>query len=372
MPENGRVSAALNRLVETGALVPDRCQAEAALLLDGVCEALAARRGGLIASLTRLRRRPVTGVYLYGPVGRGKTLLMDRFFAAAPVSGKRRVHFHEFMDEVHARIAEYRQSERAGVGAGDPVAAVTRTILAGTELLCLDEVHISDITNAMLVGRLFEKLFAGGLVLVATSNMPPQRLYENGLNRQLFLPFVKLIETRTQLFALAGEEDYRRGKFTDQAVFHFGVGREAEAAMNALWRRLTGGVDGQPECITSLGRTIRVPRAAMGVARFAFRDLCETPLGARDYLRLARAYDVLIVDNVPQFGRTDRDAAKRFTLLVDTLYDRRVKLGASFAAPLDELACDPSIRAGFERTISRLVEMQSADYLAAPRKADAA
>jgi len=366
----GPVSAALRRHVESGALTPDPLQAEAARLLDGVAEGLVERdRGnGFIAALLK-RGEPLKGAYLHGHVGRGKTLLMDMFFDAVPIAEKRRVHFHEFMDEMHTAIAKFRASPRGKSDNADPVAAAIKPVIGGTKLLCLDEFRVDDITNAMLLGRLFEKLFAGGLVLVATSNVAPDDLYENGLNRQLFLPFIDLLKANTTVFALDGPTDYRSLKFEGQQVYAFGTGTSPHAAMDRLWARLTGGVAGRPEELHVLGRTISVPQAAMGVARFAAADLIEKPLGARDYLRLAHAYDALILDDVPQFDRTKSSAAKRFILLVDTLYDAGVKLGASFAVPIDQLGADDKTATEFERAASRLVEMQSDDYLGAPRKA---
>ncbi|MDR3471792.1 MAG: cell division protein ZapE [Devosia sp.] len=365
----GPVSAALRHLVAEGALAADARQAEAAALLDGIAESLIERdRGnGLLAALLK-RGEPLRGAYLYGEVGRGKTLLMDLFYGAVPIGDKKRLHFHEFMDEMHAAITKFRASPHGRRDSADPVAAVVKPVLGRTRLLCLDEFRVDDITNAMLLGRLFEKLFAGGLVLVTTSNVAPDELYENGLNRELFLPFLDLLKANTTVFALQGPTDYRRLKFEGQQVYHIGAGPAAKLAMDQLWARLTAGVAGRPEDLHVLGRTIRVPEAAMGVARFAAADLIDKPLGARDFLRLAHAYDVLILDDVPQFDRTRSSAAKRFILLLDALYDAGVKLGASFAAPIDGLGADDKTAAEFKRAASRLAEMQSAEYLAAPRK----
>jgi cell division protein ZapE len=355
------VSAALADLVQRGSISADPLQAEAARVLDGVAGDLAQNGGGLFH-----RRKPVSGVYLVGDVGRGKTMLMDLFFAAVPIAEKRRAHFDAFMDEVHAAITAFRATDTGRNR--DPVAAVTRPIVAETRLLCLDEFQIGDITNAMLLGRLFEQLFAGGVTLVATSNTPPGELYRDGLNRQLVLPFIADLEAHVAIVPLDGPTDYRRLKFAGEAVFRFGTGPDVAAAMDGLWRKLTRGVAGQPETLRSLGRDIAVPAAAMGAARFSFAALCEAPLGARDYLRLAQRYDSLMLDGVPQFGRTNPSAAKRFTLLIDTLYDRGIKLAASFAVPLGQLAGDMRNSVEFQRTLSRLAEMQSAAYLEAPRR----
>lgn len=370
MPAAGPVSRALQSHTHSGALTADPAQAQAAAVLDGIAEQLQRRPRGWLARLQK--PQVVRGAYLVGQVGRGKSMLMDLMFETVQLPDKRRLHFHEFMDEVHAGIAEFRARARGRSESADPVVAVAAPIASTTRLLCLDEFQVTDITNAMLLGRLFERLFAGGVTLVATSNVPPDDLYRHGLNRQLFLPFIALLKQQTVLVPLDGPTDYRRLKFEGAEVYHFGTGEAVRAEMDGLWLRLTGGVAGEPAELRSLGRSIKVPTAAMGAARFDFAELCERPLGARDYLRLAHAYDTLMVDGVPQFVRGRSDAAKRFILLIDTLYDRGVKLAASFAVPLDELGRDDRTQQEFARTVSRLVEMQSASYLEAPHKAEAA
>lgn len=359
----GPVSAALADLARRGTLTADPLQAKAAKVLDGVAAGLAKANGGLFG-----RRKPVRGAYLVGAVGRGKTMLMDLFFAAAPVTAKRRVHFDEFMDELHQAITAFRKSPRGKAENADPIAAVTKPIVEGTRLLCLDELQVTDITNAMLLGRLFEKLFAGGVTLVATSNTLPDDLYRDGLNRQLFLPFIEELKTQVEIVRLDGPTDYRRLKLEGEEVYRFGTGTEVRGGMDRLWLKLCGGVPGKPETVHSLGRDIVVPEAAMGAARFEFAALCEAPLGARDYLRIAHAYDALMIDGVPAFTRGNANAAKRFILLVDTLYDRGIQVAASFAVPLDELAQESKLAGELQRTVSRLVEMQSTDYLGAARK----
>lgn len=358
--------------MEKGGLSADPLQQKAAKSLDRIAAALVSREAsrGFLNGMFQ-KPQPIKGAYLVGAVGRGKTLLMDIFFAQVAIEEKRRVHFHEFMDEVHAAIAKFRKTAKAKADNADPVSAVVKPIINGVRLLCLDEFQVTDITNAMLLGRLFEKLFAGGVVLVATSNVKPDDLYEHGLNRQLFTPFIALLKSNVEIVPLDGPVDYRRLKFEGQEVYHFGQEPEVKAAMDRLWLRLTGGVAGEAEELHSLGRVIAVPQAAMGAARFAFADLCEKPLGARDYVRLSHAYEMLMIESVPQFSRHRSDAAKRFILLVDTLYDRGVKLAASFAVPLDQLGQDDKTQFEFGRTVSRLIEMQSADYLGAPHKAEA-
>lgn len=358
-----RVSAAYAALVARGALEPDPAQLEAAGLLDEVAAGLAARRSK--GRLSRLfdKAEPVRGLYLHGEVGRGKTMLMDLFYAAVPIAQKRRVHFHEFMDEMHAGMAAFRKS-KTGKDA-DPVEAVVKPIVkSGLRVLCLDEFHVHDITNAMLLTRLFEKLFASGVTLVATSNVAPDDLYKDGLNRQLFLPFIALLKSQVTVEALPAAQDYRRMKFAGQHVYVFGTGPEVRAEMDRLWLRITGGAPGHPDVVESIGRQIYVPQAAMGAARFGFADLCAKPLGTRDFVRISHEFDSIIVDDVPQMGRTRSDEAKRFILLIDSLYDRGVKLGASFAVPLEQLGQDDKTAFEFQRTVSRLIEMQSEEYLA--------
>jgi cell division protein ZapE len=359
----GPVATAYQKLVARGALAADPAQREAAGLLDTVLAGIGPDKAkGLLGKLLS-KNEPARGLYLHGEVGRGKTMLMDLFFAAAPKRHKRRVHFHEFMDEIHAGMARFRKSAK-GKDA-DPVEAVVKPIVkSGLRLLCLDEFHVHDITNAMLLYRLFDKLFANGVTLVATSNVVPDELYKDGLNRQLFLPFIDLLKQHTVVAGLAAAQDYRRLKFAGQHVYAFGSGPEARAEMDRLWLRITGGEPGVPGTVESIGRQIAVPFMAMGAARFGFADLCEKPLGSRDFVRIAHQFDSIIIDGVPQMDRTKSDAAKRFILLIDNLYDRGVKLGASFAVPLEQLGKDDKTEFEFQRTISRLIEMQSEDYLA--------
>jgi cell division protein ZapE len=242
---------------------------------------------------------------------------------------------------------------------------VTKPILkAGLRVLCLDEFHVHDITNAMLLDRLFEKLFAGGVTLVATSNVLPDLLYKDGLNRQLFLPFIARLKEETETVELHSAQDYRRMKFAGQQVYAFGAPAEVRPIMDRLWLRITGGEPGTPGVIESIGREIPVPLQSMGAARFSFADLCNRPLGTRDFVRIAHSFDSILLDDVQQMDRTRSDAAKRFILLIDSLYDRGVKLAASFEVPLEQLGKDDKTAFEFQRTVSRLVEMQSEEYLA--------
>lgn len=366
----GPVSAAYDALTQEGVLARDPAQSDAAQMLDDIAAALMAHEAPTkgLGGIFRGRKTAPKGAYIWGGVGRGKSMLMDLFYDQVDIEAKRRVHFHEFMDEVHTSIAAFRKENKDHKGARDPIPAIIKPIIKSTRLLCFDEFHVSDITNAMLLQRLFEKLFGAGMVVVATSNVDPNELYKDGLNRQLFLPFIDLLLTRVNVLELVAERDYRLDRLTGGDLFHFGD--KADVAMDQVWARLTGGAKGVPSVVQSLGREIPVPQLAMGVARFQFNDLCEQPLGARDYLRIANSVQALVLDGVPQFDRTRSSAAKRFILLIDTLYEKGVKLAASFAVPLDALGADDKTAFEFQRCVSRLMEMQSDEYLSAPRKQD--
>lgn len=365
-PGSGAVVAAYRDHVESGKLTSDAAQLEAAEALDSLAAALKAKEkpGGLSRLFGRKPDKAPRGLYIHGAVGRGKTFLMDLFVDAVEEPRKRRLHFHEFMDEVHTGIAAFRRESGDKAGRRDPIPAVAGPIAETTRLLCLDEFHVSDITDAMLLQRLFSALFEAGVVLVATSNLAPDRLYENGLNRQLFTPFIALLKERCRVIELDAAKDYRRDKLERQPVYFFGPQSETHDELDAAWRVIAGPDGGEPETLRINGRDIKVPAQGLGAARFSFAELCEAPLGARDYLRLSQHFHTLVVEGVPHLDRTRSDAAKRFILLIDTLYDRGIKLVASFEAPLDELGADSRTSFEFQRTVSRLTEMQSGAYLA--------
>lgn len=308
----------------------------------------------------RMREEEIPGLYLYGGVGRGKSMLMDLFFATAPVSPKRRVHFHAFMQEIHAGIAAARAR-----GTSDPIEDVAAAVAEGATLLCFDELQITDITDAMIVGRLFEKLFAKGVVVVTTSNRPPDDLYENGLSRDLFLPFIALLKARLELHHLSGRADHRLGRAAGIPVWHSPLGPEADRAMDAAWDRLAGG-PGTPLVLAVGGRTLRLGTARDGILRARFAELCEAPLGPADFLAIAKAADTLLLDRIPMMGRADANAAKRFVTLVDALYEARRRLVASAAAGPGALYTEGEGAFEFARTASRLTEMQAADWPPAP------
>jgi cell division protein ZapE len=324
--------------------------------------------GWLFGSSARARR-PIKGYYIFGDVGRGKTMLMDMFFEAAPAMRKRRVHFHEFMAEVHERIHALRQQLKAGgIRDADAIQLAAAAIAQETWLLCFDEFHVTDIADAMILGRLFKHLFELGVVVVATSNVAPGELYKDGLNRALFLPFIALIEEHMTIVRLAARTDFRLEKLAGASVWYVPADAAAAAALDETWRRLTAGHSGEQRYLSVLGRTLAVPRATMGVARFSFRDLCQRPLAGADYLKIAHEFHTVLLDHIPIMNYARRDEAKRFIILIDTFYDNAVKVVASAEAEPDALyrASEGFEAHEFKRTASRLIEMGSQSYLALP------
>jgi cell division protein ZapE len=309
------------------------------------------------------------GLYIWGEVGRGKTMLMDLFFATCPVKRKRRTHFHAFMLDVHERLRDYRNKLKFGeVQDGDPIHLTANDLTEEAWVLCFDEFHVTDIADAMILGRLFTRLFEQGVVVVATSNVEPSDLYREGLNRALFLPFIDLLNGRMDVLRLEARTDFRLEKLIDVKVWHVPADGAATLALDAAWRRLTGGRQPHPIELTVKGHVLRVPLAAMGVARFSFHDLCEQPLGAIDYLRIAHEFHTIMIDRVPIMTYAERNEAKRFIVLIDTIYDAGVKLLASAAAaPAALYKGIEGYEAGeFKRTASRIIEMGSTEYLALP------
>ena len=358
------------QLVASGGLSPDPAQAAAIARLDRVASQVVARasapKPGLLSKLLREPAPPpVRGLYLHGPVGRGKSMLMDLFFETADVAPKRRWHFHEFMSEVHDRIARGRATTD-----GDPIPFVAVEIAAEAPLLCFDELQVTDIADAMILGRLFKGLFARGVVIVATSNARPDQLYWNGLNRQLFLPFIELIEAHLETFELASARDYRLDKLGGRPLYFAPDDAEARAELEQHWRRLTEGATAAPACLEVKGHSVYVPLVAAGVARFQFADLCGQPLGAADYLKVAHTFHTVLIEGIPKLGPEKRNEARRLITLVDTLYDNQICLIATAEAEPNLLYDRGDGSEAFERTVSRLIEMRSEAYLAA-RPADA-
>jgi len=308
------------------------------------------------------------GLYIYGEVGRGKSMLMDLFFDGAPIEHKRRVHFHEFMGEVHGRINEFRKTPDKNRDGDDPIPPIAGDIAEATWLLCFDEFEVRDIADAMILGRLFGRLFELGVVVIATSNRAPDDLYKGGLNRQLFLPFIETLKQRLDILCLEGRMDHRLARMKGVPVYYTPLDATAAAALDKAFLNLTDLPAGRPAEVEVKGRTIVVPQQAKGVARFSFAELCEQPLGAHDYLELAGHYHTLILDGIPQLGPERRNEARRFVILIDVLYDNGIKLVAS--ATTDVEGIYPAGDGGFEfqRTVSRLTEMQSAEYFEAPHR----
>jgi cell division protein ZapE len=312
---------------------------------------------------------PLRGLYVYGEVGRGKTMLMDLFFETSAVIRKRRVHFHEFMADVHERVHVYRQEIKNGTtNEQDPIQRTATAIAEESWLLCFDEFHVTDIADAMILGRLFTRLFELGVVMVATSNLAPGDLYMDGLNRALFLPFIAVLERQCEVVQLEARIDFRLEKLTGVPTWYVPDDARADAALDAAWQHLTGGQASVPRELVVKGHNVRVPKAVMGLARFSFKDLCAQPLAASDYLKIAHEFHTVIVDHIPVMNYPRRNEAKRFIILIDTFYDNAVKLLASAQAQPDELyLADEGYEANeFKRTASRLIEMRSQAYLGLP------
>ena len=360
-------------LIASGAIEADPAQAEVADAFAGLERRLVTykpvRKQGLFGRLFADKEEPPRGLYVHGEVGRGKTMLMDLFFQTCPVALKRRAHFHEFMADVHERIYGFRQSiARGELVDADVIGLTAQSIFDEAWLLCFDEFHVTDIADAMILGRLFTKLFELGTVVVATSNVAPEDLYKGGLNRALFLPFIAQISDHMDVLRLDARTDFRLEKLAGIRIWLVPASREADAALDEAWIKLTGNAIGRPRDIPIKGRLLHVPCSAQGVARFFFSELCEKPLAASDYLRLAHDYHTIMIDRIPVMDYAKRNAAKRFITLIDTLYDNAVKLMASADAdPLSlYVATDGQEANEFKRTSSRLIEMSSESYLALP------
>ncbi|RUW45169.1 cell division protein ZapE [Mesorhizobium sp. M1A.F.Ca.ET.072.01.1.1] len=362
-----------DHLVETGVVERDPAQERVVAALDRLTDEISAKRlaqkssalGWLFARSNK-PREAVKGLYIHGGVGRGKTMLMDMFFDLLPVRRKRRVHFNDFMADVQDRIQKHRAARKNGdVKEDDPIPPVARALAEEAWVLCFDEFSVTDIADAMILSRLFSALFSKGVVLVATSNVAPHDLYRDGLNRQLFLPFIGLLERHAHVLTLDAEKDYRQEKLNRLPIYVTPADAAADRALDDAWKTMTHGRPTEAMTLTLKGRQLVVPRAAGDAARFSFADLCEKPLGARDYLAIADRFATVFIDHVPVLDEGKRNEAKRFILLIDTLYDHHMRLVVSAAAPPEGLY---TARRGtevfeFERTASRLIEMQSRDWL---------
>ena len=363
-------------LIAAGKIEADPGQAMLAAQLTALAHRLderrLARKSSSLGWLFGKREQagpPLKGLYVCGEVGRGKTMLMDLFFATSVVKRKRRVHFHEFMADVHERVHVYRQDIKNGaLPEQDPIQRAAAAIAEETWLLCFDEFHVTDIADAMILGRLFTRLFELGVVVVATSNLAPGELYKDGLNRGLFLPFIALLQRHCEVVRLEARIDFRLEKLTGMPTWYVPANAIADAALDDAWRRLAGEHAGSPHELVVKGHIVRVPKAAMGVARFSFDDLCAQPLAATDYLKIAHEFHTIVLDRIPVMDHARRNEAKRFIILIDTLYDHAVKLLASAQAQPDELyrGSEGYEVQEFKRTASRLIEMRSQSYLGLP------
>ncbi|WP_027055144.1 cell division protein ZapE [Mesorhizobium erdmanii] len=362
-----------DHLVDTGAIERDEAQERVAAALDRLTAEISAKRLahkssalGWLFARKRETRDVVRGLYIHGGVGRGKTMLMDMFFELLPVRRKRRVHFNDFMADVQDRIQKHRQARKNGdVKEDDPIPPVAKALAEQAWVLCFDEFSVTDIADAMILSRLFAALFANGVVLIATSNVAPENLYRDGLNRQLFLPFIGILERHAQVLSLDSDKDYRLEKLARTPVYVTPADAAADRALDEAWRTMTRGEPAMATSLTIKGRQVVVPRAADGAARFTFAELCEKPLGARDYLAIAARFSTIFIDHVPVLGEGKRNEAKRFILLIDTLYDHHTRLVVSAEAPPHKLyVAKRGVEVfEFERTSSRLIEMQSRDWL---------
>ncbi len=367
-----------DHLESTGAIRTDAEQRAIVDALDGLIAELASKRLatkssalGWLFGKKRKTHEPVKGIYLYGSVGRGKTMLMDIFFARVPVKRKRRAHFNDFMADAHDRIQRHREAVKRGeTTETDPIPPVARALASEAWVLCFDEFTVTDIADAMVLSRLFSALFAEGVVLVATSNVAPRDLYRDGLNRQLFLPFVDILERNVAVMTLDGPTDYRREKLDQIPVYLTPPGAETDRRMDEAWKTVLEGRAEHSTAIALKGREIAIPRACGAAARFTFADLCEKPLSARDYLAIASRFDTIFLDHIPVMGQERRNEAKRFILLVDTLYDQRMRLVASAEVQPEALYRGRVGAEAFEfaRTASRLTEMQSREWLEGVRQ----
>ncbi len=362
-------------LIADGAISPDAAQAavveKLGLLEQRLVEQRRASKSSSLGWLfgSRVKKSPLKGLYIYGKVGRGKTMLMDLFYESSRISNKRRVHFHEFMSEVHERIYDFRQKAKAGeIPDEDAIVLTANAIADEAELLCFDEFHVTDIADAMILGRLFTQFFNRGMVVVATSNVAPDDLYKDGLNRALFLPFIRLLDEKMDVVRLDARTDFRLEKLVKGRVWYVPADERADREIDEAWSRITLGQRDSSQDLIVKGRKLHVPQAAMGAARFSFPDLCVLPLGSADFLRLAHEYHTLVIERIPVMRFAQRNEAKRFIILIDSLYDNAVKLIASAQAQPHELyVADQGLELfEFQRTVSRLIEMGSQSYLALP------
>ncbi|WP_304175336.1 cell division protein ZapE [Phenylobacterium aquaticum] len=364
------LNAAYQARLAAGALRPDPAQAEGLKALARLEDDLGQAEPSGFSAFFR-KPEGQRGVYLWGPVGRGKSMLMDLFFETAPVAKKRRVHFHVFMGEVHRLIDAWRKGDAAerkarfGQHKGDdPIVPVADVVIAQARLICFDEFQVTDIADAMILGRLFEALFARGLTLVATSNRVPDELYKNGINRQLFTPFIDLLKARMEVVSVAGGHDYRLDRLRAAGTWFSPSDPDNQRSFLGLWRDLLDGAEEIGETVEVLGRKIHLPHAAGGLVRASFMSLCAVALGPNDYVAIAGRFHTLFLEDLPRLTANRREEARRLVILIDALYEARTKLIVLAEAEPDKLYPEGDGAFEFERTASRLQEMRSADWLA--------
>ncbi len=379
--------AAYQALIKEGELKPDSDQEHVVSLLEQLHDALInypkinvkhaenSITNWLKDKLSHIFKRYQNipkGLYLFGGIGRGKSMLMDLFYSVAPIQSKRRIHFHEFMLDIHARLntwhAHEAKEKNQNIKNHDPIPSIARQIANEATLLCFDELQITDIADAMVLARLFEELFAHGVIVVATSNRPPDDLYINGLNRQVFLPFIAQLKERLEIISLNGPTDYRYDRLRGVQTYYHPVNEATTAKLAEAFFRLTDrNIEDRAKVpsgeLVVQGRKLFVPKAARGVAVFSFKRLCANPLGSADYLAIARAFHTVIMVAIPQMGKEKHNEAKRFVKFIDALYEHGVKFLCSAAVSPQSLYQAGEEAFEFERTVSRLIEMQSEQYL---------
>ena len=365
--------SAYRTLRENGEIQEDRLQAGAAETLQrlhddlkGYVPSAGAPRWRASLGFWGSAKPAPRGLYIFGPAGRGKSMLMDLFFEGAPSSKKRRVHFHEFMIELHDTIHAWRQSPDKPKDEVDPLPRIAQEIAGKSALLCFDEFHVTNIADAMMLGRLFEGFFDAGVVVVATSNFAPDDLYMNGLQRDRFLPFIDLLKQKVDILELSSPTDYRQARLSRMQVYHTPLGDEADCALDLAFGELTDGARVGDEALTVKGREIEVMRTARGVAYFYFEELCQRALGAEDYIAVGDRFHTVVLNGIPKMSPEMRNEAKRFMNLIDVLYEKKVNLVAAADAQPDGLHADGTHAFEFQRTVSRLMEMQTPEYIGLP------
>ncbi|MCE3231975.1 MAG: ATPase [Rickettsiaceae bacterium] len=364
MQENN-IQSSYQNLLESGQIKKDLAQSNVVSKLhklqQEIVEHFASRNVGAIKKVFKSKTKAPSGLYIYGDVGRGKSMLMDLFFETTVVQKKRRVHFHAFMLEVHKSIYQWRSKNK---GTADPIPPLAKKIASHSQLLCFDEFQVTDIVDAMILGRLFAYLFENGVIVVATSNRVPDDLYKDGLQREQFIPFIELLKKRVEVVKLESDEDYRLSHLKSlSTVYYYPLDKNADDFLVNTFASLTNNAKPEKRILDVSGRDLLIPKSHGDIAWISFSDLCEKPLGAADYIELAREFSTVLISGIPKLSRESRNEAKRFVTLIDELYEHKVKLICTADAPPAELypAGDGSFE--FERTVSRLIEMQSGKYL---------